>query len=148
MPLKVEIVTAEREVFTDEVDVVIAPGIEGEMAILPHHAPLLTTLGYGELRTRKGAQEQSFAIGGGFLEVRPDRVVVLADMAERAEEIDTARAAEARRRAEQRLAQRQADMDLARAEAALQRSLIRLQVAERIRRRGGGGGVPSPPGTP
>jgi F-type H+-transporting ATPase subunit epsilon len=148
MPLKVEIVTAERQVFADEVDVVIAPGVEGEMAILPQHAPLLTTLAYGELRTRKGNQEQSFAIGGGFLEIRPDRVVVLADMAERADEIDTARAADARRRAEQRIATRQTDMDLARAEAALQRSLIRLQVAERIRRRGGGGGTPPPPGAP
>lgn len=142
--LKVEIVTAEREVYVDDVDVVIAPGAEGELAILPNHAPLLATLSYGSLRTRKGAVEQEFAIGGGFIEVRPDRVVVLADMAERAEEIDLGRATAARQRAEQRIINRVTDMDVMRAEAALQRSLIRLQLAERIRRRGGG--APPPPG--
>lgn len=148
MPLRVEIVTAERQVYADDVDVVIAPGMDGELAVLPHHAPLLTTLTYGELVTRKGGQELAFAIGGGFMEVRPDRVVVLADMAERADEIDAARAEAARQRAEQRLASRQADINIAQAEAALQRSMIRLRVAERIRRRGGGAGVPPPPGAP
>ncbi|MBI4496740.1 MAG: F0F1 ATP synthase subunit epsilon [Chloroflexi bacterium] len=140
--LHVEIVTAERQVYADDVDVVIAPGIEGELGILPHHAPLLTALTYGELRTRKGNQEQSFAIGGGFLEVRPDKVVILADSAERAEEIDMARAETARRQAEERLAQRQADIDVARAQASMERALMRLRVAERMRRRRGGGPPP------
>lgn len=148
MPLRVEIVTAERQVFAEDVDVVIAPGTEGELAILPNHAPLLTTLTYGELVTRRGGQEQIFAIGGGFMEVRPDRVVVLADMAERADEIDASRAEQARRRAEESIANRQADLNVAQAEAALQRSMIRLRVADRIRRRGGGPGVPPPPGAP
>jgi len=146
MPLRVQIVTAEREVYAGDADVVIAPGVEGELAVLPNHAPLLTTLKFGELRTRRGNDEQTFAIGGGFLEVRPDRVVVLADMAERADEIDASRAAAARQRAQQRIAERQTDMDLARAQASLQRSLIRLEVAERLRRRRGATGAPPPPG--
>ena len=145
MPIHIELVTAERQVYSDDVDIVIAPGVEGELGILPHHAALLTALTYGELRVRKAGQEQAFAIGGGFLEVRPDKVVVLADSAERADDIDLARAEEARRRAETRLVQRQVDVDLSRAEASMRRALLRLQVAERMRRRRGGS---SQPGTP
>ena len=136
--LKLDIVTAERMVYSEDVDAVIAPGIEGQLGILPHHAPLMTTLQAGELRVRKGGEEVSLAISGGFLEVRPDRVVVLADAAERAEEIDVARAEEAKRRAEQRLTERRAPgVDEARVEVALRRALIRLTVAERVKRRRG-----------
>ena len=133
--VRLDIVTAEQLVFSEEVDVVIAPGIDGEMAILPRHAPLMTMLQPGELRVRQGSEEFSLAVTGGFLEVRPDRVTVLADAAERAEDIDAARAEEAKRRAEERLAGRITETDTARAEAALRRSLIRLRVAEKRRRR-------------
>jgi F-type H+-transporting ATPase subunit epsilon len=134
--LKIDIVTAERVVYSAEADVVIAPGVEGQLGILPHHAPLMTILQAGELVVRRGGEEDSLAISGGFLEVRPDHVIVLADQAERAEEIDISRAEEARRRAEQRLADRHAPgLDAARAEAALRRALIRLTVAEKIQRR-------------
>ena len=133
---RLDIVTAERVVFSDDVDVVIAPGVEGQLGILPHHAPLMTILQAGELVVRRGGQEDSLAISGGFLEVRPDRVIVLADQAERAEEIDIARAEAAKKRAEQRLADRHAPgLDAGRAEAALRRAVARLSVAEKIKRR-------------
>ena len=133
--IRLDIVTAERVVYSEDVDIVIAPGVEGEMGILPHHAPLMTTLRVGELRVRKGGEEFSMAICGGFLEVRPDRIIVLADAAERAEEIDLARAEEAKRRAQERLAQHVAEADMVRAEAGLRRALTRLKVAEKIARR-------------
>jgi len=134
--IRLDIVTAEREVFSEEVDVIIAPGVEGQLGILPHHAPLMTTLQPGELIVRKGGNEFSLVVSGGFLEVRPDRVIILADAAERAEEIDIARAEEAKRRAEQQLAERYfPTVDAARVEAALRRSLARLKVAEKRRRR-------------
>ncbi len=132
---RLDIVTAEREVFSDEVDEVVAPGVEGQLGILPHHAPLMTTLLPGELLIKKGGDEFYLAISGGFIEARPDRIIVLADAAERVEEIDIARAEEAKRRAEERLAERVPGVDTARAEAALRRSLIRLRVAQRRRRR-------------
>jgi len=137
LPIKLDVVTAEKLVYSDEVDIVVAPGAEGEMAILPHHAPLMTMLLPGEVRARKGTQEYSLAVTGGFLEVRPDHVTVLADAAERAEEIDIARAEAARKRAEERLAKHVSGVDLARAEAALHRSMARLKVAEKVRRRRG-----------
>ena len=97
MPLSVEIITAEEIVQTEEnLDVLIVPGSEGQLAILPRHAPLMTTLEYGELIFRGGTNETSFAIGGGFLEVHSDKVTVLADVAENADEIDAERAEEAR----------------------------------------------------
>jgi F-type H+-transporting ATPase subunit epsilon len=133
--LRVEVITAERVVLQEEADMVVAPGIEGQLGILPRHAPLLTTLQVGELRLKKGGEEISLAITGGFLEVQPDRVIVLADAAERAEEIDIARAEQARRRAQELLEHRPADVDAARAEAALRRSLIRLKIAEKRRKR-------------
>ena len=136
--IRLDIVTAERAVYSEDVDVVIAPGIEGQLGILPHHAPLMTTLEPGELLVRKGGEEISLAIAGGFLEVRPDRIIVLADAAERSDEIDLARAEEAKRRAEERLAHPVAEVDISRAEAALRRSLARLRVGERRRRRGQG----------
>jgi F-type H+-transporting ATPase subunit epsilon len=134
--IKIDIVTAERVVYSEEVDTIIAPGVEGQLGILPHHAPLMTTLQAGELRVRKGGEEDSLAISGGFLEVRPDRVIVLADTAERAEEIDVSRAEAAKQRAEQRLADRRAPgLDSSRCEASLQRAIARLTVAEKIKRR-------------
>ena len=133
--LKFEIVTAERVVYSDEVDVVVAPGIEGQMALLPMHAPIMTTLQPGEILLRKGGEETSIFVSGGFLELMNDKVTVLATAAERAEEIDVARAEAAKKRAEERVASRGKDIDLARAEAALRRSLARLKVAERVKMR-------------
>ena len=133
--IRLDIVTAERQIYSEDVDLVIAPGIDGEMAILPSHAPLMTTLQPGELLIRRDGEETSLVITGGFLEVRPERVTVLADAAERAEEIDAGRAEEARRRAEERLGEKLGGADLARAEAALRRSLVRLRVIQRRRRR-------------
>ena len=134
--IRLDIVTAERAVYAEDVDMVIAPGVEGQLGILPHHAPLMTTLQAGELRVKKGGEEVSLVISGGFLEVRPDKVVVLADAAERVEEIDVARAEEAKSRAQERLVEKRAPgIDEAQAEAALLRSLARLKVVERVRRR-------------
>ena len=139
MPLSVEIITAEEIVQTEEnLDVLIVTGSEGQLAILPRHAPLMTTLDYGELIFRRGTNETSFAIGGGFLEVHSDKVTVLADVAENADEIDAERAEEARKRAEDRLQNPNTDqtsVDLARAQASLQRALLRLNVVEKRRRR-------------
>jgi F-type H+-transporting ATPase subunit epsilon len=134
-PVRLDIVTAERVVYSEEVDIVVAPGVLGQLGILPHHAPLMTTLEPGELKVRKGGEEYSLVISGGFLEVRPDRIIVLADAAERAEEIDIARAEAAKERAQQRLTHPTPEVDLAQAEAALRRSLARLKVAEKRRRR-------------
>jgi F-type H+-transporting ATPase subunit epsilon len=137
VPLLLEIVTPERQVFSEEVDSVVCPGIEGELGVLPHHAPLLTTLGVGELRIRRGGEEEFFAIAGGFLQVRPDKVVVMAETADMASDIDIEKAQEARREAEQALAEGfEEPADLARARAALQRALLRIRVAERRRREG------------
>jgi len=138
MPLRLDIVTAEREVLREEgLDAVIAPGAEGQLGILPRHAPLMTMLEPGELRARRGADELVIAISGGFMEVRNDVVTVLADTAEQAEEIDLERAQAARARAEQLLRERPPDVDVALIQASLRKSLVRLRVAERRRRRGG-----------
>lgn len=134
--IKLDIVTAERVIFSDDVDVIVAPGIEGQLGVLPHHAPLMTILQPGELLIKKkGGEEFSLAITGGFLEVRPDRVVILADAAERADEIDIARAEEAKRRAQEWLSRPMPEVDAARADAALRRALMRLTVAQRRRKR-------------
>jgi len=133
--LRLDIVTAERVVYSDDVDLVVAPGIEGQLGILPHHAPLMTTLQVGELQVKKGGEEFSLAIHGGFLEVRPDRVIVLADAAERAEEIDIAQAEEAKRRAEEELKHHPPEVDATRTEAALRHALTRLKVVEKRKRR-------------
>ncbi|TET40427.1 MAG: F0F1 ATP synthase subunit epsilon [Dehalococcoidia bacterium] len=139
--LKFEIVTAERVVYSDDVDVVIAPGIEGQLGILPSHAPLLTMLQPGEVVVRKAGEETAIFVSGGFLEVMQNRVTVLADVAERVEEIDIARAEEAKRRAEEGLRLRPPEMDLAAAEAALRRAMVRLKIAERKKKRPGSGGA-------
>lgn len=131
--LQVEIVTAERVVYSGEAEAVIAPGAEGQLGILPYHAPLMTSLAPGELVVRTGSDEEMIAISGGFIEVRPDRVIVLADQAERAEEIDLERAQAARKRAEERLCK--PELDTSRTEAALRRAMVRLNVAEKIKTR-------------
>jgi F-type H+-transporting ATPase subunit epsilon len=137
MPLTVEIITAERLVYSAEgVDEVVAPGSEGEFTVLPQHAAFIATLAPGVMRIVKGGDEEVMAITGGFFEVRNDRCVVLADAAERAEEIDVARAEAARRRAEETLREKVELADLAQTQAALMRALARLRVAERRGRRG------------
>jgi len=135
--LRLEIVTAEGTVFADDVNEVVAWGMEGQLGILPHHAPLMTMLQPGDLLIRKDNEEHYLAISGGFLEVRPDKVIVLADACERAEEIDVERAEAARRRAEEILKTRPPEVDTAAAEAALRRSLARIKAAEKRRRRKG-----------
>ena len=134
--MQLDIITAERVTYSDEVNAVVAPGIEGELGILPHHAPLLTTLQPGELRIMQDGSADSFmAVGGGFLEVIANKVVILANAAERADEIDESRAQEAVTRAEERLEHRTADMDMERAIASLRRSQTRLKVVRRRRLR-------------
>jgi F-type H+-transporting ATPase subunit epsilon len=136
MPLSVEIVTVERTVLKEEgVDEVIAPGVEGQLAVLPQHAAFMTMLAPGELILKKGGEEIPFSVTGGFFEVLRDRIVVLADAAERADEIDIARAEEARQRAQLALERKETVEDLAQVQASLQRALIRLRVAENRRRR-------------
>src|SRR3972149_3328795 len=99
MPLQLEIVSPERRPYSDEVDMVTVPGIDGELGILPHHTLLISALGIGELRIKKAGTEQAIFISGGFVEVRADRVIVMADLAEHTDEIDEAKAVEARRKA-------------------------------------------------
>ena len=145
MPLNVEIVTAEQVIYSEEgVERLIAPGADGELTVLPQHAAFITALSPGELRIVKGGEEETMAITGGFLEVRHDRIVVLADAAERVEEIDIARAEEARRKAEEAIREQRDAGDLAQTQASLQRALMRLRVAHRRGRRGRPG--PSRPG--
>ena len=139
MPLHLEVVTPERKVYEDDVDMVIAPAADGYVGILPHHAPLLTVLGPGEFRVKKGGTEEVLAVFGGFLDVRGDRVVVLTEAAEPVEDIDVQRAQEARDRAQAALqAGPPSAADEARARASLQRALVRLRISERRRRRAGG----------
>ena len=135
MTIRCEIVSQDRTVYQGEADIVVLPGVEGEMGILPHHAPLLTTLKYGVIKVRSGKAEQVFSVAGGVAEVQPDLVTVLADAAENVEEIDVARAEAARRRAEEILAQGlPPDSDAyLNMEAALRRSNLRLDVAKRYR---------------
>ncbi len=132
MPFRLEIVTVEREVFAEEVDFVVVPGEGGELGILPRHAPLVSTLKTGELRIRRAGQVEYFAVSGGFVQVRPDKVVVLADAAEHSEEIDEARAQEARERAEVSL--REHPERGGQVLQELRRATLRLQVARRRQR--------------
>lgn len=132
--MQLDIVTAERLLVSEQVGYVSAPGIDGVLGILPRHAPLLTALAQGSLRYKKDGEEHEFAIGGGFMEVRPDHVTVLADSAEHAEEIDERRAEEARQRAEKLLKEKpRSDPDAVRLEQALRRAEVRLKVARRKR---------------
>jgi F-type H+-transporting ATPase subunit epsilon len=141
--IRLDIVTAERLVYSEEVDEVVAPGVEGQLGILPHHAPLMTMLEPGELMVKKDGDELNLAISGGFMEVRPDHVIILADSAERAEEIDIARAEEARKRAQEALAGAPAMEAQFAAEAALQRAMARLKVGQRRRRGSSSTGPPT-----
>ena len=135
MPIQCDIITQERTVFSEPADYVSLPGTEGIMGILPNHAPLLTALTFGEVMVRKDGDEQYFAIGGGFAEVRPDQVIILADSAEHADEIDIERAQKARELAEEAM-KKGVPVDsaaYAQIEAALRRAEIRVDVSRRHR---------------
>ena len=140
--LDVEIVTGERVVLSEtDVDMVVAPGSDGTLGILPQHAPLISTLAAGELRVKKGGREESIVVFGGFIEVTPHKVIILADTAERIEEIDVSRAEEARSRAEEAIRNRGEAVEMEDALAALRRANLRLNVGRRRRRPGSGPGV-------
>ncbi len=132
--MHVEVVTAERKLYSGEADAVRAPGLEGQLGILPRHAALLTTLSPGALSIKLAGAEETIFVSGGFLEVSNNNVTVLADAAEHAEDIDQARAEEARRRAQERLAQTQSNVERAQLQAQLQRAINRLRIAELARR--------------
>ncbi|OGO13218.1 MAG: ATP synthase F1 subunit epsilon [Chloroflexi bacterium RBG_16_47_49] len=135
MSIRCEIVSQDRQVFAGEADMVIVPGVQGEMGILPNHAPLLSTLKFGLLRVRYQGQEQIFTIAGGVIEVQPDLVTVMADAAENVQEIDVSRAEAAKRRAEELLKQGPPpDIDsYLKIESALRRSNLRLEAVKRYR---------------
>ena len=126
--LKLEIVTPDAKVFSEDVDMVTLPGVEGEMGIYPQHVPLMTQIVAGEVIARKGGKDYFLAIGEGFVEITADHVTILADMAIRAENIDEAKAEEARRRAEARLAEHLDDEEGATVQASLAHSLAQLKV--------------------
>ncbi len=130
--LTLDIVTPHGHVFTDQVDEIVASGSEGEFGVLPDHAPFLTTLKVGMLTYKKGSENGIFFISGGYAEVSPDKVTILADSAERSADIDVQRAVEAKKRAEERL-QEAEKYDVARATSALERAITRIQVAEKHR---------------
>ncbi len=132
--LQVELVTAEGRVLSEEADFVLAPGVDGDLGVLPHHIPLLTPLRTGEVLVRNEDAEHVLFVSGGFLEILPDKVTILADAAERAEDIDEARAEESRRRAQELLSQEASNAEAA---SALERATLRLRVAEIRRRRHG-----------
>jgi F-type H+-transporting ATPase subunit epsilon len=136
MTIRCEIVSQDRTVFQDDVDIVVLPGAAGEMGILPHHAPVLAILKYGVIKVRKDGKEELFTVAGGLAEVQPNIVTILADAAENVEEIDITRAQAAKKRAEAALAQlKPEDHDAyLRMEAALRRSNLRLEVARRYRK--------------
>lgn len=147
MPIRCEIVSQDRSVFQGDVDIVTIPGKDGDMGILPHHAPLLSTIRPGVIKIRQGKEEQVFTVTGGLVEVQPDLVTILADAAESIEEIDMARAEEAKSRAEQRLKEGVppgTEAFLA-AEAALSRSTLRLEMAKRYGRARRIDQIPKPP---
>lgn len=135
MPIRCEIVSQDRMVYEGDADIVVLPGMDGEMGILPHHAPLLTTLKFGLIKVRAKGEEQVFTVAGGVAEVQPEIVTVLADAAENVQEIDVTRAEAARKRAEEALSSvRPEDVDAYLAlEAALRRSNLRLDAAKRFR---------------
>jgi len=137
MTIRCEIVSQDRTVFQGNVDIVVLPGTEGEMGILPHHAPTLTLLKYGVIKVRHGGKEDLFSVAGGMAEIQPDIITILADAVENVEEIDVIRAQAARKRAEDALAKispdEQPDVYLT-MEAALRRSNLRLDVVRRYRK--------------
>lgn len=133
MPMQLQIITAEREVFSGEVDSVVAPGVAGQLGILPNHAPLMTTLQPGELLVRAGGGESFLALSGGYLEVLGNTVIILADAAEDVDEIDEARAQEALSRAQDQVSSRASDVELEQALGSLRRAQVRVTVARRRR---------------
>ena len=132
--LKLEIVTPEARVYSEDVDMVTIPGVEGEMGILPSHVPLMTQLTSGEIIAHKGGQDYFLAVGDGFVQITGDKVAILTDMAIRADHIDEAKAEEARKRAEARLTEKLTDEETASVQAALMHSLAQLHVKRRQRR--------------
>ncbi len=131
--LKLEIVTPEAKIYSEDVDMVTLPGVEGEMGIYPMHVPLMTQVAAGEVIAQKGGQTQLLAVGDGFVEVTGDRVAILTDMAIKADDIDEAKAEEARKRAEARLAEKLDDEEAALVSASLAHSLAQLKVKRRHR---------------
>jgi F-type H+-transporting ATPase subunit epsilon len=131
--LQLQVVSADRSLVSEQVDEVQIPGADGYLGVLPGHTPLLTTLHVGQLWYRQGQEKHYLSIAFGFAEIQPDRVTILAQLAEKADEIDLARAEAARKRAEERLNKPISSMDFERARLALLKSLVRLQVASRIR---------------
>ena len=145
MPMTLEIITAERQVYSDEVDMVIVPGFDGQLGILPRHAPLMTMLKPGELMVRKnGTEDMYVAVSGGFMEVLGNRVSILADTCERSDEIDEERAEQAIQRAQERLANHGSELELERPMDSLRRAQVRVNLVRRRRPRGG---QPPPTGT-
>ena len=132
---QLDIVSAERQISSEQVEVLVAPGVDGEMAILPSHAPLLTVLQPGEIRTVKNGEDTFIVVSGGFMEVMSEKVTILADTAERLDEIDIERAEAALKNAQERIAAAPADMDLQRALASIRRSQARIKVARKRRNR-------------
>ena len=144
--MRLEIATAERVVYSEDVEILVAPGMDGQLGILPNHAPLLTALQPGEIRVVREGEESYMAVSGGFLEVMANRVTILADTAERAEEIDIERAEEAMQRAQERIETSVSAMDLQRALASIRRSQARLLAARRRQpRRNMAAAAPTPP---
>jgi F-type H+-transporting ATPase subunit epsilon len=134
--IKLDIVTPEKLVFSGSVDYVSVPGVDGELGILPHHSPLITMLQPGELRIRYENEEISLAVGGGYLEVKPDRIIILADIAERDDSIDAQKAEEAKRRAEEALASGQVSVvDKSAVETSLRIELARLKLVEKRKKK-------------
>ncbi len=132
--LKLEIVTPEAKIYSEDVDMVTLPGIEGELGIYPQHVPLMTQVVSGEIIARKGGQDHHLAVGEGFVEITGDRVAILTDMAMKADDIDEAKAEEARKRAEARLQEKLTDEETASVQAALAHSLAQLHVKRRQRK--------------
>ena len=133
--MRLEIITAERQVYADDVEIVVASGVEGQLGILPHHTPLMTALQPCEIMVRKGGQPSYLAITGGFMEVTGNRVTILADACEHSDEIDEARAQEAIQRARERMASRESDLELEQAVTAMRQAQVRLNVVRRRRTR-------------
>ena len=134
-PMRLEIITAEEEVYADDVDALVAPGIEGQLGILPHHAPLMTVLQPGEVTIRKDGEETFLAVSGGFMEVMANKVTILAATCERSDEIDEERAQAAVEQAQERLAHRESNLELEQATISMRRAQIRLNVVRRRRTR-------------
>ncbi len=138
MTTHVDIVSAEAEIFSGLAEMIFAPGADGELGILPRHAPLLTTLRPGEVRVRiPGGTEESFYVSGGILEIQPHVVTILSDTAMRAKDVDEAAALEAKQRAEKAMEDRSSDIDYAKAAGELAAAIAQLQAIQRLRKRSG-----------